>query len=428
MRTLSLVVLCLLCGCSLPAPAAEAPPAPLTVEDAVTLALRNNPLSRAAGSEVRAAQAGVGAARARSNPTLTVTPTVIGPAGADSELLVSQPLEVSGTRSARTGVAKAGLTVARSQAIVATRDLVRDVKRGYYELLRAQETLALQEESVTTAEEFERIARRQVEVGSRPGIDLTQLQVELTRTRGQRLQGESAVHLAAANLNTLMGRPPGTPVSTASRLAFSPDPADTLLTTEAVLDRRAEVAAEQGQLAALKEQARLIRTEGRPDLVLSGRLGSFTHTPRVGGVGLGVSLPLFDYGSRRRRLRQTAALADAQAARVEVTRAQVRLDVESAMTRLQTARELTLQYQQGLLEQAKRLAEAERVRFQTGAGSPLSVLEAQRTYRSVLSDYYGALAAQEQAKAELEWALGSVKPPAAFINPDDTNVLRSEGR
>jgi hypothetical protein len=34
------------------------------------------------------------------------------------------------------------------------------------------------------------------------------------------------------------------------------------------------------------------------------------------------------------------------------------------------------------------------------------VLEAQRTYRSVLSDYYAAIAAHAQARAELEWALG----------------------
>ncbi len=53
---------------------------------------------------------------------------------------------------------------------------------------------------------------------------------------------------------------------------------------------------------------------------------------------------------------------------------------------------------------------AERTRFQIGAGSPLAVLEAQRTYRSVLSDYYGALAAREQARAELEWAMGRDDP------------------
>jgi cobalt-zinc-cadmium efflux system outer membrane protein len=103
----------------------------------------------------------------------------------------------------------------------------------------------------------------------------------------------------------------------------------------------------------------------------------------------------------------------------------VRLDVDSALTRLRAAERLVQQYLEGLLDQARRLAEAERTRFQTGTGSPLSVLETQRTYRSVLSDYYSALAAHEQAKAELEWALGNVRPPEEIVNPGRAAARRS---
>jgi outer membrane protein, heavy metal efflux system len=394
----------------IPGPAhVEPQPPPLTVADAVTLALRNNPVHQAASRQVGAARAGVRAARSLANPSVTVTPTIVGLSGADDLIAVAQPLELNGARRARTRVAEAALRGAESTSTVTARELVREVKRAYYELARTQEVRDLQRESVVIAEEFERIAHRQVEVGTRPGIDLTQLQVELTRARQLQLQAEAGLHLAAAELNILMGRSPDIPVAAASRLTFVPHPVEAQPSTQVALARRAEVAAEQAGLEALQQQSRLIRTEGRPDLTLGARLDSFSSSPQTGGVGLGITFPFLDYGSRRSRLRQTRLLAEAQAVRVEATRNQVRLDLEQALTRLRTAEQLVRQYQEGLVDQARRLAEAERTRFQTGAGSPLSVLEAQRTYRSVLSDYYGALAAHETAKAELEWATGSVE-------------------
>jgi cobalt-zinc-cadmium efflux system outer membrane protein len=183
----------------------------------------------------------------------------------------------------------------------------------------------------------------------------------------------------------------------------------------AALSQRAEIDVEEARLASLRQQGRLIHADGRPDLALSGRLESFTSEPRLGGVALEITLPFLDYGSRRNRVSQARSLNEAQAAQLDVVRTQVRQEVQHAVSRLQSAERLVRSFQEGLLDHARRLAEAERIRFQTGAGSPLTVLEAQRTYRSVLGDYYAALAAHAQARAELEWATGS---GPAF--PDDS--------
>src|SRR5207245_1522772 len=45
----------------------------------------------------------------------------------------------------------------------------------------------------------------------------------------------------------------------------------------------------------------------------------------------------------------------------------------------------------GVLDQARRLVEASRTGFQAGQTSLIAVLEAQRTYRSVLAEYTNAL-------------------------------------
>lgn len=74
---------------------------PLTVEDAVTLAIRQKPRLSAAARDVAAARSGVRSAQALANPALTFTPA-FSPGGSDEELLLQQPLE-PGTRRRRRG-------------------------------------------------------------------------------------------------------------------------------------------------------------------------------------------------------------------------------------------------------------------------------------------------------------------------------------
>jgi outer membrane protein TolC len=305
---------------------------------------------------------------------------------------------------------------------------------------------ALQEESVGLAEAFEQAARRQVEAGTRAGIEATQLAVETTRARQLLLQAETSERLAAARLNTALGRPPEEPLPALEPLTYELGNWETgklgnwaakqgklgnwaakqgkpgrvtefpnfLISQfpDSPISRRTEVVAEAERWQALRQEVQLIRAEGRPDLAVQARMETFTDRPRVGGLSVAVSLPLFDWGARRNRRRAAEQAADAQAARVEATANQVRLEVAQAQARVQLAEGLLQQYQAGVLEQAKRLADGAQKQLQAGVVSVLAVLEAQRTYRSVLADYTTALADLAQARAELEWALGLGDPAA----------------
>jgi outer membrane protein TolC len=402
---------------------AQTAPAPLTVGQAVALAAQQNPRLSAAVREVAAARAGVRSAQARANPALTFTPALI-PGGADEELLLQQPLELNGTRSARTGIASAQARAARAEAIIALRGLVFETKTAYYDLARAQELRSLALDLLKAAGELDRIARRQAEVGSRPGIDLTQAGIEVARARQQVTQAESQVITAQGALNTLMGRSPAEPIGPLPSLSVSaqpgamPEESDTAV--RQALAARAEIPAAEAARDAFHQEARLARAQGRPDLAPQFRAGSVTRGIADAGFGIGITLPLFDYGSRRHRVRQAEEAARAQEDRIAATRNQVRQEVEQALTRRRAAEAVIRDYQQGVLDQARRLLEASRTGFQAGATSVIALLEAQRTYRSVQTEYTNALAAYAQAQAELERATGTVSPellPAAGSEP-----------
>jgi cobalt-zinc-cadmium efflux system outer membrane protein len=418
LRTLLYCILCLVPGL------APAQPPPLTVDEAVALAIQQNPRLAAAAGEVAAARFGVRSAGALTNPSITFTPGLT-PGGSDEEFLAQQPLELNGTRKARRGIAQAQLRRTQAEAVVALRDLVLSTRTAYYELARTRELRSLTQDVLRTAEEFHRGVRRQAEEGLRPEIDPVQTEIEVNRARQQLTLAESQVATAQVTLNTLLGRSPSEPVTVQPLLAEAGTPAAREPVTLEPIDReqalrqalaaRAEITAEEAQRDEFRQQARLARAEGRPDLVPQLRVGSVTRGIADGGVGIGISLPFLDYGARRNRVRQADASARAQDARITAAQNQVRQEVTQAAIRLEASAGIVRQYQQGVLAQARRLLDASLRALQLGApgASILSVLEAQRTYRGVVTEYTTSLADYARARAELERATGAV--PAALL-------------
>ena len=394
------------------AQAPVAPPAPgggLTVEEAVSLAIRQNPRLTAVVRDVEAARAGVRSARALTNPSLVFTPAVIR-GGSDEELLLQQPLELNGTRSARAGVAQAQLRQTQAEAVVELRTVVAAVKSAYYDLARSQELRTIAHDVLKTVEEFDHSVRRQSEEGLRPGIDPVQTGIEATRARQQVVLAESQVRQAQSALNNWLGRSAIEPVVVATPIAFTSVTVDRDALVSQALAARAEIHAEAAQKSQFQQEARLARAQGRPDLAPQLRAESLLRSPRQPGVGIGITLPFLDYGSRRNRIRQAEASSRAQDARIEAARTQVQMEVVQAVARLEAAEQVVRSYQSGVLDQSRRLLEGSLKALQIGApgASILTALEAQRTYRSVLTDYTTALADHARARAELERAAGAI--------------------
>ena len=407
------VLLCLAAGVS----SAQAP-LPLTMEDAVANAIDQNPRLSVVAGTIAAAQAGVGIAREPANPSIVFTPGITGPDGSDEELVIQQRLEVNGVRSARTGVARAQLDLTLAQAGVETNELVYRTKAAYWELARARAMLALAGEVLQIAEEFGQGVARRVEEGLEPGADRVQTVIEASRARQQAILAESAVRIATARLNGLMGDLPHTPIGELPPLAFEAVDVDREEAVQAALVSRPELGLQEASRESLVHEARLVRAEGRPDLIPHVRAESIVRERRGIGVGIGVELPFLDRGSRRSRARRVSALAEAQDARTEAARAQIRLEVEQALARLDAAESRIEEYQQGTLTQARWLLDAHLTGADIGAPDTnvLTVLEAQRTFRAVQAEHADALVEHAIARAELEWAMGMAPPEPAGRN------------
>ena len=412
MRFFLLFSLCLMPGITLAQ-------APLSADDAVARAIQNNPRLSAAVRDVAAARSGVRSAQALANPGFVFTPGLTSISGSGDELILSQPLELNGVRSARTGVAGAQLKATQAQAVVELRELVFNVRTAYYQLAQAQAQQSFTADLLKNEIEFDRISRRLVEAGKRPGIELAQTGIEVSRAQQQVTLADVQAKIAAVALNTLLGLPVDAPVVPISPLAPTTDTLDEPALLRQALASRAEIASADATREGFQQEARLARAEGRPDLAPQIRFGSLVRgVPEASsgngfGIGLGISLPLFDYGSRRNRIRQAEDSARAQTDRITAAQNQVRQEVMQAMARLRAAQTVTASYQSGVLEQAKRLLDASQTGFQEGQTSIVAVLEARRTYATVRTEYLTALTNAVLARAELERATGTI--PATLL-------------
>jgi cobalt-zinc-cadmium efflux system outer membrane protein len=109
---------------------------------------------------------------------------------------------------------------------------------------------------------------------------------------------------------------------------------------------------------------------------------------------------------------------------LERVRALARGEMERAWSELQSASERVTRYDSGLLQEARRAAEAAEFAYRNGALGVMDLLDARRTLRATQID--AAMARADHARALAAWQAGipsspsSAMPPAASLGSQES--------
>lgn len=376
----------------------------LTLSQAVEMAIRNNPTVAAGRLSAEAARQSARGARALTNPEISVAPSVAGDVGADSAVLFVQPLEINGSRRVRGQIATNEATALCFDATATLRDIVLRVKQTYWDIVRAQELVKLNQDNVKYLEALNKASQKQLEAGAIPGTQLIKTEVELARTRHELDQAVLELSQTKSVLNALLNRP-SIDFAATDPLAFSDVALDPKALLASACAQRPEIASSQAQLAAAQGQIKAARLLTVPDIALEARRGTL-EAESDGGLAIGFNLPLLDWGSAKAERRRAATAAQSQAKQLEAVRTQVELEVELAVQQARTSAAVVREYQGGIVGKSELLAGKAQEGYARGATGYLDVLEAQRTLRSTRTEYFSALSAYQKALAQLEWAAG----------------------
>lgn len=385
---------------ALVAPLARAEDAPLTLEQAVSLAVERNERTRSAGERAQAAAARVGRARAFFFPELSATGTYTRrqretTREVGGETVVIQRRDALGTtatarwtlfdargfpllRAARLEGEAAGL-----EARDARRQVGFEAAQAFLTTLNAQQVRAAAEQRLAFARATLEDARARAEAGLTSSNDVTRAELEASTAEVEAAQARGSEETSRLELAYLLVleapparlAPPEALFAAATRELEAPEgPA------REALARRPDVEATRKRAEALSAQAgeplmRLLPTLGvsaqyrlTNEAGLSGRTGD-------GTLGADLSWTLFDGGERYAERRERLSLARAAALDAKAVERRVGVEVEQARVSFRNAQAAL---QQGTLaaRAAQKNAEEAAELYRQGLASALTVADA----------------------------------------------------
>lgn len=186
-------------ACSLNSPAVLAAESPLTLSDAMSRAMAQNPLLKVFDLRLDGLQGR--RVTADLNPALEAgaeienflgTGDVRGLAGAELTLTLSSTLELGGQRQARVSAIDSRLGLIEAERRAETLDLLGQVTQRFVATLALQEKLQLADDAVSLAESTLDIVTRRADQGATPQAEVLRARASLTQSRIEqsRLQSE----------------------------------------------------------------------------------------------------------------------------------------------------------------------------------------------------------------------------------------------
>ncbi len=290
------------------------------------------------------------------------------------------------------------------------------VANGYFSVLALRDRLALAQSNQEAAKQLLDVIDARLAAGAAAPVEqATQRSVydaaQITRLGLQQMESDARTSLAL-----LLGREPEQFVVRGQPLDALTEPVIAAGLPSDLLTRRPDIARAEENLRASHADVLVARDAMFPSLTLTGSAGVQNPALQaavltIGGAGpsfsLGANLvhPIFDHG-RLRAQRDEAQAKEREllsAYRAAILAALV--DVEHALSsirRLEDAR----QFQLDNIAQSTKAFEGAKLRYQSGAGDFLLVLEAQRSLFSARDQFVQYKLGRLQALVSLAKALG----------------------
>jgi len=389
---------------------AQLQPTPLSLLEALRLALQQNQQLKVAAFEVAVARAQLAQVRAggaiqgnaqasyarTQEGVSTSIPISGGPGGEvitipasapniyDARLVLLYPLYSGGRVEAQIAMAEANLKGAEATFERIRQQIIFTIRQAYYQLLLAQAGLDSANHSVTQAAENLRVARARVASGVSPKFDEVQADVALATARQAQVRARNGLAQGMQALNGLLNLPLQTPLTPTNPFIVSvvETPLDRLVSQ--ALETRPELAEVRARQAAAQAGIQLAESGARLNLGLSGAF-DYSNTSGFGpgpqlsstwSVALAATLNVSDGGLTKDRVDEARQrLEQLKAAEVQ-QRQVIELDVRQSYLNLQSARE-ELTGADALQAQAAEALRIANVRFAAGVGTSLEVLSAQ---------------------------------------------------
>ena len=398
---------------------AEANGPALMLDEIEQMAMAGNPEIRVAARHVAVVEAKLPAAGALDDPSFMYRGWSVPLRrpwdynAAQNMFMVSQTFPGFGKRGLRTDIARTDVTEAKAALENTSLNVRVQVRKAFYDLLRAQDELRIHDEHVAIARQAVQAARIKYTVGNVPQQDILKAQVALTRLAEHLIHFEQDADLARARLNTLLGRDPAASINVHGNYAVPQHLLGVEDLEKMALASRPDLAQAQAAVEKRRQEQALAAKEYSPDFtVAAGYMLMPSGSDHRNNYMLegSINLPWLNRRKHDSEIAEAKAKASEQDAELDAMRTAAFGQIQEALVRVKAAKQLADVYHDALQPQSEATLRSTVIAYENDRTDFLNLLDSQTTVVDIDLAYFQALADFETRFADLELAVGTPLP------------------
>ena len=330
---------------------------------------------------------------------------------------LNQPLFTGGLNLATYRSAKIGVDLSKENLETVKRDLVLQVRVGYFNILKAGKFLSVAQQQVKQFEAQLEVAKAFFEVGIVAKNDVLQAEVNLASAIQSQVKTENDLSLAKSSFNNLLRREVNTPLEVVDILEYRSFPLKFEESLEEALRQRPEIKTAQLTIDQAKENVKVARSGFFPTINLVGNYSRFSDGVSLYGditnerwtIQALASFTLWNWGNTAFKVGENKVkVTQAEDSKTQLVES-ITLEVKNDYLNMLVS-EKSLKVAQTAIEQAEenlRMNE-ERYKYQVATATDVTIAVTLLTQARV--NYYGALSDFNVSKVQLERAMGRMYP------------------
>ncbi len=401
----------------------------LSLQEALEIAIAQNPAIQQAELAVQRAEAGIALAEAAYAPTLSSSanyqysdaPSPGGGPSRESHSLSASVVRVeytafdSGLRDQNLKLAQEALRIAQLQLQQTLQTVKQAVANAYYDLQSSDASVAISQAAIESSEATLRDAQARERAGLGTRFEILQAETEVANNRQTLLAAQNTQQLNRRRLAELLNFPSPTDVLASDRIEpmgeWDLSLEDTIV---AAFAQRQELEVQRQQLEQAQSRVRLAQASNGPRIGLFATLDAANdfNASRdsfdVGySAGANFSLTWFDGGESEAQARQAQIDGQVAVSNFVGSRNEIQRGVEEAFLTLSSSREQIDSAKVAIAsaEESLRLA---RLRVQAGVGTQTEVINAETALTTARGNLSNAVIAYNRALVQLQRAIGSL--------------------
>ena len=355
--------------------------AALTLDQALTRALSQNPDIRIARLRYDSSRAEVRIARSYTNPAVSVTPNN------PWQYSVEAPFDVGPQRTYRVRAANDGAVATVLDVRDAERQVRYAVRATFYDLVLADTLRQIARQQHDIFRDLLAADSARVRAGDMPERNLVYSELELAKSGAELARADAAVRASRLALQAAMGiARPDTGLRVDGSLAIHPLPALAEAVDDSAVGRRSDVRAAEVRIQASEDSRRFATSllVPVPGLLLVQQRDQPFPNGQHYALGVSAQIPVWNWFSGERQ-RADASVQQSRVAEERV-RVQAYTEVTGALDAFRAYEQLSRQLDAGLIEKARASLETARFAYTSGAISYVEMLDAVRTYAEIQTD------------------------------------------